>query len=81
MAASDSGLDPKYGVLAGLNCSVLGEDIVLFKSALCRATFSYSYFHGILLLGMGLCLALLLCCNTCVLFRKKKDILNAVNWE
>ena len=29
---------------------------------------------------MACCLGMLLCCNTCVLFRKKKDIYNSINY-
>jgi hypothetical protein len=66
--------------LGGLNCSVIGEDLSVFKTSVCANTFSYSYFHRILMMTIACCLSVLLCCNTCVLFRKKKDIFNAVNF-
>lgn len=68
-------LTPDYGVLWGLDCSVVGEDMVLFQETACHNTFSYSYFHRILALLLSACLLLLLCCNTCTLFRRRKDIL------
>ena len=77
-ASFGSLVDPTYGVLSGLNCGVIGEDLTVFKAALCQNTFSYSYFHRILMMVISMCLAFLLCCNTCVLFRKKRDIFNAI---
>jgi hypothetical protein len=68
-------LTPNYGVLWGLDCSVVGEDMVLFQQTACHNTFSYSYFHRILALLISASLILLLCCNTCTLFRRRKDIL------
>lgn len=73
-------MNPRYGLLGGLNCGVIGEDILVFKAAVCRNTFSYSYFHRIIMSILACCLAVLLCCNTCVLFRKKKDIYNSINF-
>ena len=52
----------------------------VFASSVCNNTFSYSYYHRILMIIIAFCLAFLLCCNTCVLFRKKKDILNHINY-
>jgi hypothetical protein len=72
---SQSILTPNYGMLWGLNCSVVGEDMQLFEEVACYNTFSYSYFHRILCMVISFSLLLLLCCNTCSLFRRRKDIL------
>jgi hypothetical protein len=76
-SSSKSILQPKYGLLGGLNCQLVGDDLRLFQQSACHNTFSHAYFHRILALILAFALLFLLCCNTCVLFRSRKEILEA----
>lgn len=49
--------------------------MVLFQQASCNNSFSYSYFHRIICMVIAFSLLVLLCCNTCVIFRRRKNIL------
>ena len=35
--------DPQYGVLAGLNCKIFGEDLVRFKNVICGGFYNNMY--------------------------------------
>ena len=88
MAGTKSGLytssasivDSKLGLVGGLNCEVIGQDLEVFQSSVCHNTFSYMYFHRMMAMLIACLLGFLLCCNTCVIFRKKKDIYNSINY-
>jgi len=43
LSSVNSLLDPKYGMLGGLNCKVFGEDIQIFIDSLCINTFNSLY--------------------------------------
>lgn len=68
-------LTPNYGILWGLDCTVIGEDLVLFQEVACKNTFSYSYYHRIMCCIIGFALTALLCCCSCTIFRKRREIL------
>ena len=66
-------VDPDYGVTAGLNCRVLGEDIVVAKDTVCVSFFNSIFF---LLLTVGLtsfAFLFALCCITCTGVRHYKQ--------
>lgn len=58
-------VDPQYGMVVGLNCLVLGEDINLISNTTCVRLFNTFYF---LRLALGLAafgILFTLCCATC----------------
>ena len=76
-ATSSSVLTPDYGVLWGLDCGAVGEDMIILQRSACRNTFSYSYFHRILLLVISFALMFMLCCHTCSVFRRQREAILA----
>lgn len=57
--------DPEYGIIAGFNCRLFGEDLTLLVNTLCARFFNVFYF---LRLAMGiLSFAILfgMCCSVC----------------
>jgi len=58
-------VDPKYGVIGGLNCKLFGEDFQTMIDTLCVNTFNSFYAHR-LALGIGSWgLLFSLCCIVC----------------
>lgn len=58
-------VDPQYGLIAGLNCLLLGDDLNLVISATCTSFFNTFYF---LRFSLGLAafgILFTLCCTTC----------------
>ena len=78
--SAESVLNPKIGLMGGLNCGVIADDLAIFVTSLYKNTFSYCFHHMIFLSAISWSLVFVVWCNTCVLFRKKKDILNAINF-
>jgi len=65
--------DPTYGLVAGLNCRVMGEDIVVAKDTVCVSFFNSVFF---LLVTIGTCsfaFLFALCCITCTGVRHYKN--------
>lgn len=42
-------LDPKYGLIAGLNCKIIGEDLQLMVSSICVSNFNTLYITRLLM--------------------------------
>ena len=65
MAAMNSITDPQYGVLAGMNCKIFGEDFVRLKNVMCGGFYNNIYgirlVFGIAAFGM----LFSMCCIVC----------------
>lgn len=63
--ALDSVFNPDTGMLAGLNCLLLGEDINLIVSTTCSSLFTTIYFLRLTLAMVAFGLLFSVCCITC----------------
>jgi hypothetical protein len=57
--------DPKYGLIAGLNCRVFGEDIVRITNAFCVSIFNSFYITRLVLGIASYGILFSLCCIVC----------------
>lgn len=72
-STADKLTNPSYGLIAGLNCRVIGEDLVIAKNTVCVSFFNSMYF---LLLTVGITSFAFLfgiCCVTCTGVRHYKQ--------
>ena len=58
-------VDPQYGMIAGLNCLLLGEDINLVANTACTKLFNTFYFLRLTLGIAAFGILFSLCCTTC----------------
>ena len=58
-------VDPQYGMIAGLNCLLLGEDINLISNTACTKLFNTFYFLRLTLGIAAFGILFSLCCTTC----------------
>lgn len=61
----DSVFNENNGILTGLNCQILGEDINLIVSTTCNSLFNTFYFLRIILAIVSFCILFSICCITC----------------
>lgn len=57
--------DPQYGMIAGLNCLVLGEDLNLMSNTICTKFFITFYYLRLTLGLSAFGILFALCCTTC----------------
>lgn len=58
-------LDPKYGLLAGLNCRVLGEDVKIVIQVACNNLFVNSYLLRIMFIITSFSIVLIMMLAVC----------------
>lgn len=58
-------LDPSYGLIAGINCILIGEDIVLTKNTLCVSLFNSFYFLFVTIGTSSIAFLFSMCCIVC----------------
>lgn len=58
--------DPQYGLLSGLDCRVVGEDMSYTAASLCNHSFVHSFILRIMFIISGFSILVLLCCVTCL---------------
>lgn len=58
-------VDPQYGMVAGLNCLLLGEDLNLVSNTLCVRLFNTFYFLRFALGLAAFGILFTMCCTTC----------------
>lgn len=58
-------VDPTYGLIAGINCLLLGEDIVLTKNTVCVSLFNSFYFLFVTIGTSSFALLFSMCCIVC----------------
>lgn len=66
-------VDPQYGLVAGLNCQVMGEDIVVAKNTVCVSFFNSLFFLLVTMGTSSFALLFALCCITCTGVRHHKQ--------
>lgn len=59
-------VDPKYGIIAGFNCRVIGEDIQLFFNYFCYDTIVMSFFLQVAFGVIGYLILFIACCSVCL---------------
>lgn len=68
--------DPKFGLIAGFNCRVLGEDVVLLVNTFCDNVLVTTYFLQITFGVVGYLILFISCCSVCLgvrHLRKQED--------
>ena len=58
-------MDPKTGMLAGLDCSRLRQDLDAAMKLFCVNSLNSSYYLRFIFAGVAFALLLLLCCGIC----------------
>lgn len=64
-ATADSLTNPTYGLVAGLNCKVLGEDIIIAKNTVCVSLFNSIFFLLVTVGTTSFAFLFGMCCITC----------------
>ena len=64
--------DPKFGLIAGLNCRVLGEDATLFVKTFCNNALTVSFLLAIIFGVVGYLILFISCCSVCLGVRHYK---------
>ncbi len=67
-------VNAQYGLLNGLNCQTIGEDVRLMKNVVCNGLFLYTYFTRVIFGILSFALLFLMCCVTCAGHRNCKQI-------
>ena len=58
-------VDPKFGMIAGLNCLIIGEDLSLMVSSICVSNFNTLYITRLLMGISSFGILFALCCIVC----------------
>jgi hypothetical protein len=58
-------VDPTYGLIAGINCLLIGEDIILMKNTVCVSLFNSLYFLFVTIGTSSFALLFSMCCIVC----------------
>jgi hypothetical protein len=66
-------LDPTYGLIAGINCLLMGEDLVLTKNSLCVSMFNSFFFLFVTIGTASFALLFSMCCIVCTGVRHFKQ--------
>jgi len=64
-AISSTVSDPQYGLVAGLNCKLIGENFQRTFDTFCQSLFTISYFTRIVLGLASFGILFSLCCGIC----------------
>lgn len=78
-AAASSVTDPKYGLIAGLNCRLIGEDLSTFTNTFCQSVFTVSYFNRLTIGCASFGLLFAMCCGVCTGVRFYKHSIRKLN--
>lgn len=78
-SASASVTDPTYGLVAGLNCRLIGEDIQRATTTFCQSVFTVSYFTRLVLGLASFGILFSLCCGVCTGVRFHKHEIRKLN--
>lgn len=76
--AVDTVTDPNYGIIAGLNCAILGEDLFLVVNSMCVHGFKLSFFIRLAFGIAGFGVLFTVCCASCTGVRHyKQSVINS----
>ena len=62
---SSSVTDPKYGLIAGFNCKIFGEDLQLLTDTFCVRFFNLFFFLRLVLGAAAFSILFTMCCSVC----------------
>ena len=65
--------DPQYGLMAGFNCLIFGEDLQLLVDTLCSYIFTTVYFLRVATGMAGIIIMFTMCCTVCTGVRHYKQ--------
>ena len=63
--AFDPILNPKFGLIAGLNCKIIGEDLQTMVSSVCVSNFNTLYITRLLMGITAFAIVFAMCCIVC----------------
>jgi len=72
-AASATVTDPQYGLVAGLNCKLIGEDIQRTFDTFCQSLFTVTFFTRLVMGLTSFGILFSLCCGVCTGIRFMKQ--------
>ncbi len=78
-AAVDSVTNSKYGLVAGLNCNLIGEDFATFTETFCKGFFTVAYFSRLALGCASFGILFSICCGACTGVRFYKHSIRKLN--
>jgi hypothetical protein len=78
-SASATVVDPDYGLVAGLNCKLIGEDLQRFSKTFCQSVFTISYFTRLVMGLASFGILFSLCCSVCTGVRFHKHDIRKLN--
>lgn len=78
-SASDTVVDPQYGLVAGLNCKLIGQDIQMATTTFCQSVFTISYFTRLVLGLASFGILFSMCCGVCTGVRFHKHEIRKLN--
>jgi hypothetical protein len=78
-SVSSTVTDPQYGLIAGLNCKLIGEDIQRASTTFCQSLFTISYFTRLVMGLAAFGILFSLCCGVCTGVRFYKHDIRKLN--
>jgi formyltetrahydrofolate synthetase len=78
-AVAQSVTDSKYGLVAGMNCKVIGEDFTTFTTTFCQSLFTVLYFSRLVVGCASFGILFAICCGACTGVRFYKQSIRKLN--
>jgi len=78
-AVAQSVTDSKYGLVAGLNCKLIGEDFTTFTTTFCQSMFTVFFFSRLVVGCASFGLLFAVCCGACTGVRFYKHSIRKLN--
>ena len=78
-AVAQTVTDVKYGLVAGLNCRLIGEDFSIFTDTFCQSLFTVSYFARLAIGGASFGILFSICFGVCIGVRFYKNEIRKLN--
>ena len=78
-AVAQNVTDPKYGLVAGLNCRLIGEDFTAFTDTFCQSFFVVSYFARLAVGCASFGILFSICFGVCTGVRFYKNAIRKLN--
>ena len=76
---AESVTDPKYGMIAGLNCRLIGEDIQRTFDTLCQSLFTITFYIRLVMGLASFGILFSMCCGVCTGVRFMKHEIRKLN--
>jgi len=78
-AVAQSVTDSKYGLVAGMNCKLIGEDFTTFTTTFCQSLFTVLYFSRLVVGCASFGILFAICCGACTGVRFLKHSIRKLN--